>query len=276
MTANVHSITPIDDKGVVRCYVHGLEAAIRTSHTPQNPGRQFYCCPKDRGDADHCKFFAWVDDPIFRHGQPPSTTSESPQTMLSQTQATPATPTTPRKRTIHPTSLPTPGLSPSQKRIKIMEEALAEHPTSSRTSDGRDDTAALPLTPPISQEIKPLHFGSAASPLGRGSLTEHREVDDPFVEQSPSVVQPGVATSCSCPPPGTPTELSADAISTLVATLNGLPDYVRRMERKRTAAEKGNEAKVKRIAELEAEVEKLKSKNDVLQDTIRVLIAKRD
>jgi hypothetical protein len=51
-------------------------------------------------------------------------------------------------------------------------------------------------------------------------------------------------------------ELSPDSISTLLSTLDGIPEYLRKLERKKIAAEKSSEAKAKRIAELEAEVEK--------------------
>jgi hypothetical protein len=48
-------------------------------------------------------------------------------------------------------------------------------------------------------------------------------------------------------------EPSPDSISTLLA---GIPEYLRKLERKKIAAEKSSQAKAKRIAELETEVEK--------------------
>jgi hypothetical protein len=51
-------------------------------------------------------------------------------------------------------------------------------------------------------------------------------------------------------------ELSADHIETLLQGLTTIPDYVRKLERKKTAAEKSNNAKARKIAELEGEVQK--------------------
>ncbi|PWA53054.1 zinc finger, GRF-type [Artemisia annua] len=44
---------------MVYCYC-SLRARIRTSWTPLNPGRRFYCCPK----PDECGFFHWFDPPM--------------------------------------------------------------------------------------------------------------------------------------------------------------------------------------------------------------------
>lgn len=53
---------------------------------------------------------------------------------------------------------------------------------------------------------------------------------------------------------GKGSELSADAISALWSKLDGIPEYVRKLERKKIAAEKSSDAKAKRISELEAEL----------------------
>jgi hypothetical protein len=53
---------------------------------------------------------------------------------------------------------------------------------------------------------------------------------------------------------GRGSELSADAISALWSKLDGIPEYVRQLERKKIAAEKSSDAKTKRISELEAEL----------------------
>jgi len=73
--SHIHSASPIDRDGIVRCYVHNLPVAVRTSRTAGNPNRwahftiqfgdcltmnsgsQFFCCPKDMGDPERCKFF---------------------------------------------------------------------------------------------------------------------------------------------------------------------------------------------------------------------------
>lgn len=50
--------------------------------------------------------------------------------------------------------------------------------------------------------------------------------------------------------------LSSDTISGLLHALGGIPDYVRKLERQKIAADKSNDAKAKRIHDLEAEVER--------------------
>jgi hypothetical protein len=79
--------------------------------------------------------------------------------------------------------------------------------------------------------------------------------DDPFVVLSQDN-QVATGSSATYDPPGKGTELSPDSISTLLSALDGIPEYVRKLERRKIAAEKSSDAKAKRIAELEAEVEK--------------------
>jgi hypothetical protein len=51
-------------------------------------------------------------------------------------------------------------------------------------------------------------------------------------------------------------ELSADYITALLQELAAIPYYVRKLERKKLAAEKSNNSKAKRISELEVEIQK--------------------
>lgn len=64
---HIQSTSPMDANGVVRC-VHGETAMIRTSQTSSNPGREFYTCSRSI-QSERCKFFYWVDDPIFSQQQ---------------------------------------------------------------------------------------------------------------------------------------------------------------------------------------------------------------
>lgn len=57
----------MDANGVVRC-THGEAAVKRTSQTPSNPDREFYTCSRSM-QSERCKFFYWVDDPIFSRQQ---------------------------------------------------------------------------------------------------------------------------------------------------------------------------------------------------------------
>ncbi|GLB37581.1 hypothetical protein LshimejAT787_0406320 [Lyophyllum shimeji] len=109
-------------------------AALKTSQTERNPGRQYYCCPKGMSDPDRCAFWYWADDPMFSRlrvsASSPATPSSSPafESNLSPN-AHHSPPTTPRKRGFEP-SLSSPELTPSQKRMKIIQEALRETTTS--------------------------------------------------------------------------------------------------------------------------------------------------
>ena len=51
-------------------------------------------------------------------------------------------------------------------------------------------------------------------------------------------------------------ELSADAIAKKLQSLNQLPEYIRKLERKKKAAELSRDAKGRKIADLEAEVKR--------------------
>jgi len=63
------------------------------------------------------------------------------------------------------------------------------------------------------------------------------------------------------------TSLSADTASSLISSLSGIPDYMRKLERKVIAAEKGNKAKAKRVHDLEQEVGRLQEEKRALQES---------
>ena len=54
---------------------------------------------------------------------------------------------------------------------------------------------------------------------------------------------------------GPPAPLSADLIERQFASLRGLPEYIRKLERKERAAQKSAEVKARRIARLEEEIQ---------------------
>ncbi|RDB24917.1 hypothetical protein Hypma_007738 [Hypsizygus marmoreus] len=134
--------------------------------------------------------------------------------------------------------------------------------------DDDDDDAALwaQVTPPPSDsaELGPLsdeHGRNAGTVLfasEKGRLHwQHDDPDNLFDETQSQVTNSTSRSHPYCvPSTELSTELSADTISTLLDRMDGIPDYVRKLERKKIAAEKSNEAKAKRIAELEKEVER--------------------
>ncbi|KAI9060245.1 hypothetical protein FKP32DRAFT_1679192 [Trametes sanguinea] len=86
----VHDVAPVNDEGQVVCY-HRLPARRMTSHTPTNPNRDFFACPKNRDDPDKCKFFVWADD------QKLSSALQSKRGLLQQPPTTPERPSQARR-----------------------------------------------------------------------------------------------------------------------------------------------------------------------------------
>ncbi|GLC36475.1 hypothetical protein PLESTB_000152200 [Pleodorina starrii] len=54
---------PVADGGdePVKCMC-GIDCPVKTSNSANNPGRQFFACPKMRDDATRCRFFQWADE----------------------------------------------------------------------------------------------------------------------------------------------------------------------------------------------------------------------
>ncbi|KAM5532832.1 hypothetical protein V8D89_013473 [Ganoderma adspersum] len=69
--------------------------------------------------------------------------------------------------------------------------------------------------------------------------------------------------------------LSADRVEQQLASLAGVPEYIRRLERRGRAAQKSAEVKAKKIARLEEEVQRLRNTNRMLEDTVAALEARR-
>ncbi|KAJ3840190.1 hypothetical protein F5878DRAFT_723957 [Lentinula raphanica] len=107
-------VSPVDHSGIVRCYIHELEALRRTSQTAENTSREFYCCRKN--PEDRCDFFFWVDQ----------LTAGMPHQLPPMSQMTSSTPT----RTSQAPR------TPSKTRLDAIEEALAEKKMSDSRVNG--------------------------------------------------------------------------------------------------------------------------------------------
>ena len=61
---NVNTKSMKDVFGKPPCCKHGEEAVLKTSRTPNNPGKRFWACKRSRGDTNDkeasCGFFQWV------------------------------------------------------------------------------------------------------------------------------------------------------------------------------------------------------------------------
>ncbi|KAG1746207.1 hypothetical protein EDB19DRAFT_1691212 [Suillus lakei] len=112
---HMQSTSPMDANGVVRC-THGEAAVIKTSQTPKNPNREFYACSRSI-QSERCKFFFWVDDPIFSRPQ------NIPVPHPASAPAPSRPPPSQRQRAESARALGTPQKSP-RKRIADIEAAL--------------------------------------------------------------------------------------------------------------------------------------------------------
>ncbi|KII92825.1 hypothetical protein PLICRDRAFT_37618 [Plicaturopsis crispa FD-325 SS-3] len=70
-------------------------------------------------------------------------------------------------------------------------------------------------------------------------------------------------------------EPTADSLADMLEDMAAFPAYIRKLERRRLAAEKSSDAKTRRIGELEAENQSLKTKLRVMEETISALKSRR-
>jgi len=66
-------------------------------------------------------------------------------------------------------------------------------------------------------------------------------------------------------------EFSADSVARNLQFFNELPDYIRKLERRKLAAERSRDAKSQKILDLEAEVERLKRREKELEELVALL-----
>ncbi|CAA7261723.1 unnamed protein product [Cyclocybe aegerita] len=264
----------------------GLTVVTYTSRQRGSEGRQFYRCPKPIGEANRCKYFEWIEP-----SQPSSSSQGLPPTPKSE-------PPTSQGRTLQPPSTPTPMSSAkrsfstldefadpqpspaSQKRAKTMESALtAQHDEFDAILDEREHiehpVASWPPQTPKRTSQRPANAGGllpTPSPMVYGKF-------------QPSV--PGPSGGSSGRQPITPgnmpfssqetldgedqEELSADLIAKLVQPLGDIPAYIRKLERKKVAAEKSRDIKAAKIVDLEKEVERLKAREKELENLVEML-----
>jgi len=157
--------------------------------------------------------------------------------------------------------------SPSQKRLKLIEAAMAgegfsDHSGSSITSPNAtvnnarnisafqpsvsvglnvNQTPAFPQTPTRSATTLP----SCSSP-------------EPFSQQSSASTTKDGSMAWSG-------EITPELIEDMVKVLSKLPDYIRKLDRKRIATEKSLEARKNKVQYLEDEIKRLKDRQKELE-----------
>ena len=84
------------------------------------------------------------------------------------------------------------------------------------------------------------------------SVTQCPTSDTSLNTREPNEPSLSQITACS----ETSDEFSADSVARKLQFFNELPDYIRKLERKKLAAERSRDAKGRKILDLEAEVER--------------------
>ncbi|KAG1832508.1 hypothetical protein EV424DRAFT_1369021 [Suillus variegatus] len=170
---HTQSTSPMDADGVVRCS-HGETAIRRTSQTSSNPNREFYTCSRSI-QSERCRFFYWVDDPIF---SPQQHSSVSPSVSASS-----RPPPSQRQRAESARTLSTPQKSP-RKRMADIAAALHE-PELEATSAPQYGSPQQNATA-INDRTRSFLFGSQSSQASTiGDWEETSPEDDPE-QNSPS------------------------------------------------------------------------------------------
>ncbi|PPR05842.1 hypothetical protein CVT26_010122 [Gymnopilus dilepis] len=292
----------------VRCKKHNLPARMFESHSANNPGRieviptdviflvWSYFAPEVKSNLPISS--AWVDPDPPRNNLPPTPQSGPSNPPRTQTQP----PTTPsssqplkRNHSAIDASEETPRASQKRSRLEQIQQALAEV---------QQTLSPLANTPQIQPLVSVPQAGPSSQPKNEHVPTA-TSLQDPFVgngtggawppqtpprpnrnigtsntAMSPSLV-PLVANTARQPaPPNADIDnssqvtlsdeetLSAESIAKMVQRLQGVPDYVRKLERQKTAAEKSRDAKQTKIEHLEAEVARLRAREKELEGVI--------
>jgi len=148
--------------------------------------------------------------------------------------------------------------------------------------DGTETGSSRSVTPPNASQRPRCEGGLSSPPVtpmkkrnaddGSNSQWQKMQNDQNYFRadlQSGTLDPAGVSSLVEGS--SSPTEPNAESISLLLDGLSNVPAYVSKLERRNLAANKSNEAKAKRIIQLEDEIQKLKAKNRALQDAIKAL-----
>ncbi|KAG2037484.1 hypothetical protein BDR03DRAFT_1010745 [Suillus americanus] len=170
------STSPMDANGVVRCS-HGEAAMIRTSQTSLNPNREFYTCSRSI-QSERCKFFYWLDDPIFSQQQ-----NSIPYSVPATAPAPSRPPPSQRQRAESARALSTPQKSP-RKRIADIAAALNEPepraPSTPQHNSPQQNATAM------SYHTRSFLFGSQSSLASTVGDWEGLSSEDDPEQSSPS------------------------------------------------------------------------------------------
>ncbi|ESK96557.1 topoisomerase iii alpha [Moniliophthora roreri MCA 2997] len=233
-----------DVNGNVICW-HDLPAARRTSRTDSNPGRDFYCCTKDRDDSDRCKFFKWVDELNLP--------GSNPQPLLSQS---------PQKRPLDPESAEPPISTPKRPRV-IPSQSSTPH------SVNRTDAIRQALTPRSSQQDENPFLTSPTSAARKDAIHQaliprsSQQDENPFLT-SPVPSQPAATSAAVIITSDNDSDdedsISADTLSTTISSLQRVRSYVQRLENMNAKKDIKITKLQRKIIDLEREIQTLRSR----------------
>ncbi|KAH9892527.1 hypothetical protein C8Q73DRAFT_61605 [Cubamyces lactineus] len=161
---------------------------------------------------------------------------------------------------------------------------LPTPPTSSQTQYGSGAGAG----PSTTQRGRSFYQDVQASPTpSKGSSADRSQhwqmvQDDPenpfqgrAVAQRAASPTPTVMSVADSVGGGTAGALTSDSIAAHIASLQGIPEYIAKLERREKAARKSAEVKGRKIAQLEKEVERLRKEKRALEETVAALQMRR-
>ncbi|KAK0195420.1 hypothetical protein F5146DRAFT_1173922 [Armillaria mellea] len=248
MMAVARNNVAIDEHGHALCEC-GLQATVITSRSIIHPGRDYYRCPKERNDPTLCRLFVWLDEAIM------PTLKRNLSTDIEQGSPTKRTrtaqpPTTPTKKA-HSNFPSTP--ASKQKRIEEIKNALMP-PTSPTPNHSKSRVERN------EQSARDDDVFSSPSP----STSRRREYALPPVKQEVDdepLLQPNLPT---------PSSIQRHLLNSADSILNDmdvLKDDVETIWRRKVAAERSRDAKVKKIELLEVRVRELEAENERLKSS---------
>jgi len=273
-----------------------MDCPFESGHLKKhNPAREFYRCAKPIDEQ--CSYFAWVDELRLSQTTtlPPTPESAGPSRQTYLEPPSTPTPTQSMKRNISDVEDGSEGfqrsLSGSQKRTKIMQEVLSD-PSSSQNLHSEETSHTGQSSVLQENKFKPAHEPASPSLTARHNNGESRnevsvgsstawpprtpsrqqnnmKPDSSFLTPSPghvgfhghgqasNISVLGASGSQKTESEENAQELTVDSVSNMIRQLGKLPDYVRKLERKKIAAEKSRDAKNTKMVNLQNEVQTL-------------------
>ncbi|KAF8348309.1 hypothetical protein F5887DRAFT_641451 [Amanita rubescens] len=269
----------IDDDGSVRCY-HGQTVGLQTSHTIKHPDRKFFTCCKARGASDRCSFFIWLneirldpkwDEARFRraYNLRPAEVIEgvSLGQLLQKRQVDEdvsfSSSQSPKRKRCNDTDLDD-FFADSQLPARpvatssgVLHAAAQSNPTTpSRNGGLGDQRRQLLITPPSTafsrsrRQLAEVPSSPSEESIRRRESSRSlrlQNFEGGMDEISPLSSRESPQSLWASP--------SAEDLEVMIATLNSYPDLIRKLERKASADKNSLDARIRRVHQLETELE---------------------